>query len=53
MGGFAQAGQSCISVQRVVVHASIYDDFRARLVAHVTEKIKTATRATVRRSSDR
>jgi acyl-CoA reductase-like NAD-dependent aldehyde dehydrogenase len=50
MGGFAQAGQSCISVQRVVVHASIYDDFRARLVAHVAEKIKTGDprdRATV------
>ena len=50
MGGFGQAGQSCISVQRVVVHESIYDDFRARLVAHVAEKIKTGDprdRATV------
>jgi acyl-CoA reductase-like NAD-dependent aldehyde dehydrogenase len=28
-------------VQRVVVHESIYDDFRARLVAHIGEKIKT------------
>lgn len=50
MGGFAQAGQSCISVQRVVLHESIYDDFRARLVAHIAEKIKTGDprdRATV------
>lgn len=41
MGGFGQAGQSCISVQRVVLHESIYEDFRARLVAHIAEKIKT------------
>jgi acyl-CoA reductase-like NAD-dependent aldehyde dehydrogenase len=41
MGGFAQAGQSCISVQRVIIHDSIYNDFRERLVAHVAEKIKT------------
>ena len=50
MGGFAQAGQSCISVQRVVVHESIYEDFRARLVACIAEKIKTGDprdRATV------
>jgi glyceraldehyde-3-phosphate dehydrogenase (NADP+) len=50
MGGFGQAGQSCISVQRVVVHEAIYDDFRARLVAHVAEKIRTGDprdRATV------
>lgn len=40
-GGFGQAGQSCISVQRVLIHESIYDDVRARLVAHVKEKIKT------------
>jgi acyl-CoA reductase-like NAD-dependent aldehyde dehydrogenase len=29
------AGQSCIAVQRVYVHASVYDDFAARLVALV------------------
>ena len=34
-GGFAFAGQSCISVQRVYVHASIFDDFAARLVERV------------------
>lgn len=41
MGGFGYAGQSCISVQRIVVHETIYDDFRDRLVAHTREKIKT------------
>lgn len=37
-GGFAQAGQSCISVQRVIVHEAIYERMREALVA--------ATRAT-------
>jgi acyl-CoA reductase-like NAD-dependent aldehyde dehydrogenase len=41
LGGFAQAGQSCISVQRVVVHESVYEEFKARLVAHINAKIKT------------
>jgi len=27
LGGFAQAGQSCIAVQRIYAHASIYDAF--------------------------
>ena len=39
-GAFGQAGQSCISVQRVVVHESIYGDFRARFAAYVAEKVK-------------
>ena len=30
-GGFAFAGQSCISVQRVYVHASKFDEFAGRL----------------------
>jgi acyl-CoA reductase-like NAD-dependent aldehyde dehydrogenase len=50
LGGFGQAGQSCISVQRIVVHESLYEAFRERLVAHVKEKIKTGDprdRATV------
>jgi acyl-CoA reductase-like NAD-dependent aldehyde dehydrogenase len=37
-GGYAQAGQSCISVQRVIAHADVYDRLREALVA--------ATRAT-------
>lgn len=32
-GAFGYAGQSCISVQRILVQASIYEDFRAALVA--------------------
>ena len=39
-GAFGQAGQSCISVQRIVVHESIYADFRARFAAHIREKVK-------------
>jgi len=32
-GAFYQSGQSCISVQRVMVHKNIYDDFKARLIS--------------------
>ena len=32
-GGFYQSGQSCISVQRVLVHASLYDALKEKLVA--------------------
>lgn len=32
-GAFYQSGQSCISVQRILVHESRYDEFRDRLVA--------------------
>ena len=35
-GAFYQSGQSCISVQRILVHAAVYDDLRARLVAAAT-----------------
>jgi acyl-CoA reductase-like NAD-dependent aldehyde dehydrogenase len=34
-GGFAFAGQSCISVQRVYVHDRLFDDFSTRLVKAV------------------
>ncbi len=34
-GGFALAGQSCISVQRVYVHARVLDEFTSQLVARV------------------
>jgi glyceraldehyde-3-phosphate dehydrogenase (NADP+) len=34
-GGFAYAGQTCISVQRILVHESIVDTFTAKLLAHV------------------
>ncbi|MEA3063372.1 MAG: hypothetical protein QOJ94_3153 [Sphingomonadales bacterium] len=32
-GAFYQSGQSCIGVQRIIVHEDIYDDLRKRLVA--------------------
>jgi acyl-CoA reductase-like NAD-dependent aldehyde dehydrogenase len=31
-GAFYQSGQSCISVQRIIAHESIYESLRARLV---------------------
>ncbi len=34
-GGFALAGQSCISVQRVYVHNRVFDEFARRLLALV------------------
>lgn len=37
VGAFYQSGQSCISVQRILVHESVYDNLRDRLV----EKVKT------------
>jgi aldehyde dehydrogenase (NAD+) len=36
-GGYYQAGQSCISVQRVLVASEVYDDFAARLTKQVEE----------------
>lgn len=32
-GAFYQSGQSCIGVQRIMVHAAVYEEFRERLVA--------------------
>ena len=32
-GGFYQSGQSCIHVQRVIAHADIYDELKAKYVA--------------------
>lgn len=34
-GAFYQSGQSCISVQRILVHDDLYDELRDRLVAKV------------------
>jgi glyceraldehyde-3-phosphate dehydrogenase (NADP+) len=34
-GGFAYAGQTCISVQRVYVHEKVYDEFARELVRRV------------------
>lgn len=35
VGGFALAGQSCIAVQRVYVHASVFDAFTTEVVSRV------------------
>ncbi len=35
LGGYALAGQSCISVQRVFVHERVMDDFCRRLITRV------------------
>lgn len=40
IGAFYNAGQSCISVQRLYVHRRIYREFERRFVAHVRAKIK-------------
>jgi len=34
-GGYSYAGQSCISVQRILVHRDVYDGFLARFVERV------------------
>lgn len=36
-GGYYQSGQSCIHVQRVIIHADIYDAFRDMLATKVKE----------------
>jgi acyl-CoA reductase-like NAD-dependent aldehyde dehydrogenase len=41
MGAFGQAGQSCISVQRVLIHESRYGEVREGLTAVIREKIHT------------
>ncbi|HOJ69904.1 MAG TPA: aldehyde dehydrogenase family protein, partial [Candidatus Hydrogenedentes bacterium] len=37
IGAFYQSGQSCISVQRILLHESIYDAFRDKFVAAVSK----------------
>jgi acyl-CoA reductase-like NAD-dependent aldehyde dehydrogenase len=32
-GAFYQSGQSCIGVQRIIIHEEVYDEFKTRLVA--------------------
>ncbi|MBU2980144.1 aldehyde dehydrogenase family protein [Alteromonas sp. C1M14] len=39
VGAFYQSGQSCISVQRILVHQNIYDDFRQKFVAKASELV--------------
>lgn len=39
-GAFYQSGQSCIGVQRILIHESIYSEMKSRLVA-ATEALKS------------
>ncbi len=39
IGSFAYAGQVCISVQRILLHEKIYDEFKSKFVTE-TEKLK-------------
>ncbi|MBC09819.1 MAG: aldehyde dehydrogenase [Gammaproteobacteria bacterium] len=39
-GAFYQSGQSCIGVQRIIIHEEIYDDFKNKLVK-ATKKLKS------------
>ena len=38
-GAFYQSGQSCIGVQRIIIHADIYDALRDRLVARTSKLV--------------
>lgn len=38
-GAFYQSGQSCIGVQRIIVHADVYDAFRAKMVDRASKLI--------------
>ncbi len=37
IGAFYQSGQSCIGVQRIIVHESIYEDLKTRLVERIAK----------------
>ncbi len=36
-GAFYQSGQSCVGVQRILIHEKIYDELRGKLVARASE----------------
>ncbi len=38
-GGFYQSGQSCISVQRIMIHTAIYDAVKTKLVDKVSKLV--------------
>ena len=39
-GAFYQSGQSCVGVQRIIVHEKIYDEFKKRLI-EATKKLRS------------
>ena len=53
VGAFSYAGQSCISVQRIVVQESIYEEFKRSLSIMCASTFRPATRATRKRLSAR
>lgn len=40
IGGYSYAGQVCISVQRIIVHQDIYDEFSNKFTEYVKNKVK-------------
>ena len=38
-GAFYQSGQSCIGVQRIMIHRAVYNDFRDKLVSATTQLV--------------
>jgi glyceraldehyde-3-phosphate dehydrogenase (NADP+) len=38
-GAFAQAGQNCLGVQRILVHEKVYDTFAEQFVTHVSRLV--------------
>lgn len=38
-GAFYQSGQSCIGVQRIIIHEAVYDDFKAMLVTRANSLV--------------
>ena len=39
IGAFYQSGQSCVGVQRIIVHDSIYEAFKAKLIAQTKQLV--------------
>jgi acyl-CoA reductase-like NAD-dependent aldehyde dehydrogenase len=50
-GGFYNAGQICVSVERVYVESAVYDEFVAKVVEH-TRRLRVGTDAPGEMSSD-
>ena len=41
-GAFYQSGQSCIGVQRILIHRAVYDRFKEMLVLDIGEGVARA-----------
>lgn len=40
IGGYSYAGQVCISVQKILVHSKIYEDFKNQFIEYVKNNVK-------------